>query len=84
MIAGLALGAMLMTAIALPSNASADVPNRPVTSEMALVVMAEIDDSAYVPAVLTSEQQLMVMAEINDGAYLFGYVSAEQQLLIQA
>ena len=81
---GLAVGAMMMTAVALPSSVSADLPNKPFTSEFELMIQAEIDDSAYVPANLTAEQELVVMAEIDDGAYLPGYVSAEQQLLTQA
>lgn len=84
MLAGLAVGAMLMTAVAMPSNASADVPSRPVTSELQLIIQAEIDDGEYVPGVLTPAQQLMVKAEIDDGAYLPGFFSAEQQLVIQA
>ena len=84
MIAGLAVGAMLMTAIALPSNASADVTAKPFTSVVQLIIQAEIDDAAYFSADLTAEQQLMVMAEIDDGAYLPGHLSAEQQLVIQA
>ena len=76
MFAGLAVGAMLMTAIALPSNVSADVPNRPITSEFQLIIQAEIDEAAYFPAVLTPVEQLLVMAEIDDGAYLPGYMSA--------
>ena len=66
MVAGLALGAMLMTAIALPSNASADTPKRPVTSEEQLVIMAEIEDGVYETVSLTPEQQLVVRAEIED------------------
>ena len=49
-----------MTAIALPSNASADTPKRPVTSEQQLLVMAEIDDGIYDAGFLTPEQQLLV------------------------
>ena len=84
MFAGLAVGAMLMTAIALPSNVSADVPNRPITSEFQLIIQAEIDDAAYVLAPLTRVQQLLVMAEIDDGAHLSGYLSAEHQLMVMA
>ena len=84
MIAGLAVGAIMMTAVAMPSNVSADVPGKTFTSEFELMIQAEVDDSAYVPANLTAEQELVVMAEIDDGAYLPGYVSAEQQLLTQA
>ena len=64
MVAGLALGAMLMTAIALPSNAFADTPKRPMSSEEQLVIMAEIEDAAFGTVSLTSEQQLVVRAEI--------------------
>ena len=92
MIAGLAVGAMLMTAIALPSNASADVPAKPFTSVVQLIIQAEIDDAAYFSADLTAEQQLVIQAEIDDG---FGLevraketngtpFPAEEQLLIQA
>ena len=84
MVAGLALGAMLMTAIALPSNAFADTPKRPVTSEEQLVIMAEIEDGDFGTVSLTSEQQLMVRAEIEDGAYDTGFLTPEQQLVVRA
>ena len=84
MVAGLVLGAMLMTAVALPSNASADAPKRPFTSEEQLVIMAEIDDRAYDSVSLTPEQQLVVKAEIDDGAYDSGFLTLEQQLLVKA
>ena len=84
MVLGLAAGAMIMTAAALPSNVSADLPSKTFTSEFELMIQAEIDDAAYFLADLTAEQHVMVMAEIDDGVYLPGYVSAEQQLLTQA
>jgi len=71
MVAGLALGAVLMTAIVLPSNAFADTPKRPMTSEEQLVIMAEIEDGAYDTGFLTPMQQLVVRAEIEDGALGF-------------
>ncbi len=84
MIAGLALGAMFMTAIALPSNAFADTPKRPMTSEEQLIVMAEIEDGIYDTVSLTSEQQLMVRAEIEDGAFDTVSLTPEQQLVVRA
>ena len=64
MVPGLALGAILMTAIVLPSNALADTPKRPMSSEEQLVIMAEIEDGIYEPVSLTPEQLLVVRAEI--------------------
>ena len=84
MVAGLALGAMLMTAIALPSNASADVPKRPLTSEQQLVVRAEIEDGAYDTGFLTPEEQLVVRAEIEDSVYETVSLTPEQQLVVRA
>ena len=84
MVLGLAAGAMIMTAAALPSNVWADLPSKTFTSEFELMIQAEIDDAAYFLADLTAEQHVMVMAAIDDGVYLPGYVSAEQQLLTQA
>ena len=46
LVAGLVLGATLLTAMALPSNPSADAPDRPVTTENQLVIKAEIEDGA--------------------------------------
>ena len=83
-VAGLALGAMLMTAIALPPNASADVPKRPLTSEQQLIVRAEIEDGVYETVSLTSEQQLVVRAEIEDGAHDTGFLTPAQQLVVRA
>ena len=84
MVAGLALGAMLMTAIALPSNAFADTPKRPMTSEEQLVIMAEIEDGFYDTVALTPEQQLMVRAEIEDGDFGTVSLTSEQQLVVRA
>lgn len=84
MVAGLALGAVLMTAIVLPSNAFADTPKRPMTSEEQLVIMAEIEDGFYDTVSLTPEQQLMVRAEIEDGAYDTGFLTPMQQLVVRA
>ncbi len=84
MVAGLALGAMLMTAIALPSNAFADTPKRPMTSEEQLVIMAEIEDGIYEPVSLTPEQQLIVRAEIEDGVFGTVSLTSEQQLMVRA
>ena len=84
MVAGLALGAMLMTAIALPSSASADVPKRPLTGEQQLVVRAEIEDGIYETGSLTPAQQLIVRAEIEDGVYETVSLTSEQQLVVRA
>ena len=84
MVAGLALGAMLMTAIALSSNESADVPKRPLTSEQQLVVRAEIEDGIYDTGALTPVQQLVVRAEIEDGAHDTGFLTPAQQLVVRA
>ncbi len=84
MVAGLALGAMLMTAIALPSNAFADTPKRPMTSEEQLVIMAEIEDGIYEPVSLTPEQLLVVRAEIEDAAFGTVSLTSEQQLMVRA
>ncbi len=84
MVAGVAMGAMLMTAIALPNNAFADTPKRPMTSEEQLVIMAEIEDGFYETVALTQEQQLLVRAEIEDGVYNTGSLTPEQQLVVRA
>ena len=84
MVPGLALGAILMTAIVLPSNALADTPKRPMSSEEQLVIMAEIEDGIYEPVSLTPEQILVVRAEIEDGAYDTGFLTPEQQLVVRA
>ncbi len=84
MVAGLALGALLMTAIALPSNAFADTPKRPMTSEEKLVIMAEIEDGIYEPVSLTPEQLLVVRAEIEDAAFGTVSLTSEQQLMVRA
>ncbi len=84
MVAGLALGAMLMTAIALPSNAFADTPKRPMTSEEQLVIMAEIEDGFFDTVSLTPEQLLVVRAEIEDSTFEAVSLSPEQQLVVRA
>lgn len=43
------------------------LPSKPVTGEMALVVMGEINDGAYLPRYFSREQQLVIKAEIDDG-----------------